>query len=97
DLLDLSVGLRRAAHDGRGGDGAAEDGEVAGGAVADGGDLVVVDAGDAVHRLGHVIDLRQDFFIEDVPILDLEHDVDVIGPAELLGELKVNLHEGVAV
>ncbi len=97
DLLDLFIRLRRAPHHRWGGDGAAQHSEITSCAVPDRGDLVVVDASDPVHRLSHIVDLLEDFFGEDVALLDPEHDVDVVCSAELGREFEVDLHERVPV
>ena len=97
DFFDFFIGLRRAAHDGWRGDRPAEHGEIPGRAVTDRGDLVMVHAGHPIHRLSHVEDLFEYFFGEDITLFDVEHDVDVIGTAKLVGKLEMHLHEGMPV
>ena len=57
----------------------------------------MVDAGDSVHRLGHIVDLLEYLLSEDVAFIDLQHDVNVVCPAELLGEFEVDLYERMPV
>ena len=97
DLLDLFVGFGRPAHHRWSGDGPAQHGEVASGAVPNRGDLVMVDAIDPVHRLGHIVDLPEYLFGEDVAFIDPQHDVDVVRPAELAGKAEMDLHERMPV
>src|SRR5438132_1395751 len=71
--------------------------QVARRAVADRVDLVVVDAVDAVHLLGDLVDPIEGRDREDVALLHLDHQLDVVGAAEGPGVLVVDLDERVAL